>query len=117
MIIQSFIMSQFGYCSLIWMKHNRSLSNNINRIHKRAITIVYRDKKSTFKELLEKHNSLTIQVKNIKVLVTQMYKVPKNCSHEIMNTVPPPPPPSPPQKKSQFMNTILETLPIFLLVV
>ena len=93
MIMQSFIMSQFGYCSLIWMKHNRSLSNNINRIHKRAITIVYRDKKSTFKELLEKHNSLTIQVKNVKVLVTQMYKVQKNCSPEIMNNV------SPPQKK------------------
>ena len=90
MIMQSFIMSQFGYCSLIWMKHNRSLSNNINRIHKRAITIVYRDKKSTFKELLEKHNTLTIQVKNIKVLVTEMYKVQKSCSLEIMNNVPPP---------------------------
>ena len=72
------------------MKHNRSLSNNINRIHKRAITIVYRDKKSTFKELLEKHNTLTIQVKNIKVLVTEMYKVQKSCSLEIMNNVPPP---------------------------
>ena len=34
-IMQSFIMSQFGYYPLIWMNHNQSFNNNINRIHKR----------------------------------------------------------------------------------
>ena len=58
MIMKSFIMSQFGHCPLIWMNHNRSLNNNINRIHERALKIVYRDKKSTFKELLEKNQLL-----------------------------------------------------------
>ena len=67
------------------MIHNRSLNNNIKRIHGRAIPIVYRDKKSTFKELLEKHNSVTVHVKNLQVLVTEMYKVQNNCSPEIMN--------------------------------
>ena len=43
MIMQSFIMSQLGYCPLKWMNHNRSLNNNINRIHVRALRIVYRD--------------------------------------------------------------------------
>ena len=75
MIMQSFIMSQFGYCPLIWMNHNRSLNNNINRIHERTLRIVYGDKKSTFKELLEKDNSVTVHVKNLQVLVTKMYKV------------------------------------------
>ena len=49
MIMKSFIVSQFGYCPLIWMNHNRSLNNNINRIHERTLRIVYIDKKSTFK--------------------------------------------------------------------
>ena len=49
MIMKSFIVSQFGYCSLIWMNHNLSLNNNINRIHERTLRIVYIDKKSTFK--------------------------------------------------------------------
>ena len=62
MIMQSFNMSQFGYCPLIWMNYNRSLNNN-NRIHERALRIVYRDKKPTFKELLEKDNSVTVHVK------------------------------------------------------
>ena len=68
------------------MNHNRSLNNN-NRIHERAFRIVYGDEKSTFKELLEKDNSVTVHVKNLQVLVTEMYKVQNNCSPEIMNKV------------------------------
>ena len=41
-LIKSFIISQFNYyCPLIWMIHNRSLNNNINYIHERALRIVY----------------------------------------------------------------------------
>ena len=53
-------VSVWLYCLLVWMNHNRSLNNNINRIHERALRIVYRDKKSTFKELLEKDSSVTL---------------------------------------------------------
>ena len=74
MIMQSTIMSQFDYCPLIWMNHNRSLNNNINRIHETALRIVYRDKKidfqRTFRERLK--NSVTIQVKNLQVLLTEI---------------------------------------------
>ena len=74
MIMQSFIMSQFGYCPLIWMNHNRSLNNNINRIHETALRIVYRDQKidfqRTFRERLK--NSVTIHVKNLQVLLTEI---------------------------------------------
>ena len=109
MIMQSFIMSQFGYCPLIWLDRNRNLNNNINRIHERALRIVDRDKKSTFKELLEKDNSVTVHVKNLQILVTKMYKVQNNCPPEIMNKVSP--------QMNQFMNTILEAPPILLLLV
>ena len=74
MVMQSFIMSQFGYCPLIWMNHNWNLNNN-SRIHERAFRIVYIDKKSTFRELLEKDNYVIIQVKNLQILITEMYKV------------------------------------------
>ena len=68
---QSF-MSQSGYCPLIWMNLNGSLNHNINSINERALSIVYTDKKSTLKELLEKDNAVTIHVKNLQVLVTEM---------------------------------------------
>ena len=53
LIVKSFINSQFGYCSLIWMDHRRKVNNKINRIHERALRIVYIDKKLTFHELLQ----------------------------------------------------------------
>ena len=33
LIMKAFINSQFGYCPLIWIFHNRTLKNRINRIH------------------------------------------------------------------------------------
>ena len=68
------------------MNHNWSLNNN-NRIHERALRTVYRNKKSTFKELLEHDKSATIHVTNLQVLVTEMCKVQNNCSLKITKKV------------------------------
>ena len=43
LVMKVFVNSQFGYCPLIWMFHNRTLNNGINRIHEQALRIVYRD--------------------------------------------------------------------------
>ena len=47
-LFKAFIMSQFEYCSLIWMFHSRGLNNRINRIHERALKITYSDCNSSF---------------------------------------------------------------------
>ena len=39
-IMNVFITTQFGYCLLIWMCHNRNAQKQINRIHERALRIV-----------------------------------------------------------------------------
>ena len=33
LLMKSFITSQFNYCPLIWMFHNRTLNNKINKLH------------------------------------------------------------------------------------
>ena len=48
LIMNAFILSQFGYCPLVWMFHNRKLNNRINNIHERALRVVFRDCESTF---------------------------------------------------------------------
>ena len=64
-LMKAFIESQFGYCPLIWMFHSRKLNNLINRIHERALRIVYKDHNSTFQELLNKDNSVSIHHRNL----------------------------------------------------
>ena len=66
--MKAFVTSQFIYCPLIWMFYSRELSNRINRIHERALRLVYQDNNLSFAELLEKDNSVTIHQKNLQVL-------------------------------------------------
>ena len=72
--MKTFIESQFNYCSLIWMFHSRTINNKINRLHERALRIVYSDFKSSFEGLLMKDNSFSIHERNIQSLAIEIYK-------------------------------------------
>ena len=65
--MKGFIASEFGYCQLVWMFHNRKLNGRVNRLHERALIIVYKDYASSLTELLEKDNSATIHNRNYPV--------------------------------------------------
>ena len=87
MIMKAFIESQFGYCPLVWMFHSRSLNNNINRIHERSLRITYNDKSSSFQNLLEKDNSVTLHHRNIKILATEKYTFLQGLYPPLMNEI------------------------------
>ena len=77
-------MSQFNYCPLVWMCHSRGLNNKINNIHKRTLRIVYQDKKSNLQDLLQKDNSVSIDMNNLQYLATEIWKVKNSFYPEIM---------------------------------
>ena len=51
-IMKALIMSQFSHCLLVWMCHSRTLNNKINKLHERALRLVYDNRQSTFEDLL-----------------------------------------------------------------
>ena len=69
------------------MFHSRSLNLKINRIHERALRIIYNDKSLPFQKLLEKDNSFTMHHKNIKILATEAYKFLQGLSPPLMNEI------------------------------
>ena len=73
-IMKAFVTSQFGYCPLIWMFHSRRL-NKKKSIHVRARTITDQDHISTFQELLNKDNSVSMHHRNLQALATEMFKI------------------------------------------
>ena len=75
MLMNSFIKSQFSYCPLIWTFCSRELNDEMNRIHKRGLRVVYLDYTSSFEELLQKDNSVTVHQHNIQLLAIEMFKV------------------------------------------
>ena len=80
LIMKTFIESQFNYCPLVWMFHSRTLNTKINKLHERALRLVYKDENLTFEQLLAKDNSITIHERNLQKLAIEMYKEKHNMS-------------------------------------
>ena len=83
-IMKYFVTSQFSCCPLIWMFHSRRLNNKINSTHERALRITYQDNATIFQELLNKDNSVSIRHRNLQVLATEMFKIHRGLSREIL---------------------------------
>ena len=62
-VMKTFIQSQFNYCPLVWMFHSRIMNNKINKLHERALRVVYNNNNLTFQELLDLDNAVTIHQK------------------------------------------------------
>ena len=86
-LMKTFIESLFGYCPLVWMFYSWTLNNHINRIHERALCLVYNDYENTFQTLLSRDKSFTVHDKNIQTLAIELFKVVKGMSPEIMREV------------------------------
>ena len=82
--MKAFVESQFKYCPLTWMFHGRKSNNKINRIHERALRIVYT---SSFEELLDKGESFSVHHSNIQTLAIELYKVTHNLSNNIFKEI------------------------------
>ena len=85
LLVNEFFMSQFNRCPLIWMCHNRTKNNKINRIHERCLCLIYNDKKSSFENILDKDKSVSIHHRNFRSLAIEMYKVHRDISPEILS--------------------------------
>ena len=86
-LFKAFIDSQFAYCPLTWMFHDRTLNNKINHLHERALRIVYKDDCSSFDELLKKDDAVTIHHRNIQTIAIELYKYKNGLSPVIMNEI------------------------------
>ena len=74
-VMNSFFNAQFNYCPYIWMLHSRKNNNKTKHLHERCLQLIYSDKKSSYENLLEKNNSVSIHHKNIQALTIEMFKV------------------------------------------
>ena len=85
--MKSFVESQFAFCLLVWMFHDRGSNNKINRVHERILRFVYKDDRCSFEELLIRDNSVTIHHRNIHAVAIELFKCCNNEQIEIMNDI------------------------------
>ena len=78
--MRAFITSQFGYCPLVSFFCSRKINNRMNRIQERPLKIVCKDYVSTFGQPLKKDCSVSIHIRNLQVLATEIFKARNNLS-------------------------------------
>ena len=67
------------------MFHIRYTNNKINRLHERALQIVYNGYESSFEQLLVKDSSFCIYHQNIHRLMIEIFKVLNNMTDNVYN--------------------------------
>ena len=79
-IMAAFIQSQFSYCPLLWMCHDRPRHFTINRINERSLRII-----SSFDLLVEKSGSVRIHRSNLQYLAIEIFKALNHLSFPLMS--------------------------------
>ena len=87
LLMNSFFISQFNYCPLIWMCHCHTINNKINSLHESCLRIIYNDYRSSFEYLLDRDKGVTIHLKNVRTLAIEMFKVSKNLSPQLVTEI------------------------------
>ena len=86
LIYHSFFTGHISYCPLIWTFCSRQSNHVINKLQEQILRIIYNDCVSSF-ELLEMSNESKIHIKNINVIMTEIYKFLNDLSLPIMNGI------------------------------
>ena len=86
-VMNSFFNAHFNYSPLFWMLHSRKNNNKIKHLHELCLRLTYSDKKSSYENLLEKDNSVSIHHKNIQALAIEMFKVKHKLCPEITGDI------------------------------
>ena len=73
-LYNTFVMSKFNYCPLIWMYHGKTSNNRIDPVQKRALRILHNDFNMSFEVLLSRTDERKVHIKNLQKLMLQIYQ-------------------------------------------
>ena len=73
-IYNSFILSNFSYCPLVWHFCGKKNNNKIEKIQERSLRILYNDYHSSYEQLLEKADTTTMLTARLKAMTLEVYK-------------------------------------------
>ena len=85
--MKAFIASQFSYYFLVWMFCSKKPDKWNKYFTWEGFKITYGDKTSSFNELLEKNNFVSIHHKNLQALAMKMYQIFNNSSLTIPTNI------------------------------
>ena len=84
-IYESFIVSNFNFCPLVWHLCGMAATKKLDKIQKRALRFVLNDFISDYDTLLSKANTNTLFISRLKYIAIEVYKCVNNINVPSMN--------------------------------
>ncbi len=70
----TFILSNFNYCPIIWHFCGKTASKNVENIQERALRFMFNNKVSTYESLLDRCGYTTLYIRRIKTIANDVFK-------------------------------------------
>ena len=86
-IINSFILSNFNYCPLVWHFSSCESIRKIEKIQKRCLRIILNDYKSDYETLLRNDNKPTMEIRRLRTLAVEIFKTLNEISPPYMKNI------------------------------
>ena len=84
-LINSIIISQFNYCPLVWMFHDRVLNSKLNLIQEMALGLVCKGSETERQNLMKR--TLTTRQHTLQLLMIEIYKTKHSLNPTFMREV------------------------------
>ena len=85
LLCNSYILSPFNYCPIIWMFSNKEGNSLINSTHRRALRAMINDFSLNYQQMLDITGQITIHDKNLRYLAIEVYKSLHGLNPTFMN--------------------------------
>ena len=87
LLVNSYILSPFNYCPLVWMFCGKGGSSLIEKCHHRALCALKNKSISNYDTLLTDCNSVGIHARNLKLLLVEVFKSTHGLGPRIMHGI------------------------------
>ena len=86
-LVNSYILSPFNYCPLVWMFCGKGGSNMIEKCHHRALCALKNNYNLSYDDLLTDCNAVSIHARNLKLLLIEVFKSTHGLGPRIMHGI------------------------------
>ena len=85
-LVNTFVYSNFNYCSLVWHFSPKKSTDKIEKIQERCLKLLYSNTTETYDDFLERTLQSSMEIKRLKTLATKIFKtfndINRNCTKE-----------------------------------
>ena len=83
-LYQTFILSNFNYCPIVWNFCNTDMMRKMEYIQERALRFIYNDVKTNYRDMLTLYKHETLHIRRIKAVACEMFKTLNNLNPSFM---------------------------------